>query len=618
MNEEIKNNYTGTKISPKPKEPVDIGIDQKNTFLSNIMGTLQSTTRDLSVLESFLNVSDTRESSYQLIDIMAQDSTLSAVLETYSEDTVETNDNGKIVWVETPDPDISSYITYLLDTINVDKHIYCWAYNLIKYGDLYLRMYKKSDYEDDLIFIESNEKNKSKILHEDKLSENVIVKAHSVNDEYVHYLEMVPNPGEMFELTKFGKTMAYIKAPSKLTQSDVNGISSNIYDYRINRNDVEVYQPGDFVHACLEDNSSRVPETVTLYMSTEDGKTRDFKYTVRRGQSLFYSLFKIWRELTLLENSVLLNRVTKSSIVRLIQVEVGDMSKEEITRHLCDIKSMIEQKSAIDTGKSMREYTNPGPVENNIYVPTREGKGSITPQQIGGDVDVKSLADLEYFRDKIFAALRVPKQYFGVTDDAAGFNGGSSLAIISSRYGKAIKRIQNTLLQALTDAINLMLLNKGLDAYVNRFTLRMTTPITQETLDRRDSVSNQVRNVGDIMNELGDVETRSIKLKILKSLISPIVTDPEILEYLQEEIDKAEKEEKESDTQSSPEPEMERNTPDLKVNVKPGDQDEETEPESPGLEFDNLLDTAEEPEEESDYLPTPSELGQDLTNNSEE
>lgn len=618
MNEEIKNNYTGTKISPKPKETVDIGIDQKNTFLSNIMGTLQSTTRDLSVLESFLNVSDTRESSYQLIDIMAQDSTLSAVLETYSEDTVETNDNGKIVWVETPDPDISSYITYLLDTINVDKHIYCWAYNLIKYGDLYLRMYKKSDYEDDLIFIESNEKNKSKILHEDKLSENVIVKAHSVNDEYVHYLEMVPNPGEMFELTKFGKTMAYIKAPSKLTQSDVNGISSNIYDYRINRNDVEVYQPGDFVHACLEDNSSRVPETVTLYMDTEDGKTRDFKYTVRRGQSLFYSLFKIWRELTLLENSVLLNRVTKSSIVRLIQVEVGDMSKEEITRHLCDIKSMIEQKSAIDTGKSMREYTNPGPVENNIYVPTREGKGSITPQQIGGDVDVKSLADLEYFRDKIFAALRVPKQYFGVTDDAAGFNGGSSLAIISSRYGKAIKRIQNTLLQALTDAINLMLLNKGLDAYVNRFTLRMTTPITQETLDRRDSVSNQVRNVGDIMNELGDVETRSIKLKILKSLISPIVTDPEILEYLQEEIDKAEKEEKESDTQSSPEPEMERNTPDLKVNVKPGDQDEETEPESPGLEFDNLLDTAEEPEEESDYLPTPSELGQDLTNNSEE
>ena len=618
MNEEIKNNYTGTKISPKPKETVDIGIDQKNTFLNNIMGTLQSTTRDLSVLESFLNVSDTRESSYQLIDIMAQDSTLSAVLETYSEDTVETNDNGKIVWVETPDPDISSYITYLLDTINVDKHIYCWAYNLIKYGDLYLRMYKKSDYEDDLIFIESNEKNKSKILHEDKLSENVIVKAHSVNDEYVHYLEMVPNPGEMFELTKFGKTMAYIKAPSKLTQSDVNGISSNIYDYRINRNDVEVYQPGDFVHACLEDNSSRVPETVTLYMDTEDGKTRDFKYTVRRGQSLFYSLFKIWRELTLLENSVLLNRVTKSSIVRLIQVEVGDMSKEEITRHLCDIKSMIEQKSAIDTGKSMREYTNPGPVENNIYVPTREGKGSITPQQIGGDVDVKSLADLEYFRDKIFAALRVPKQYFGVTDDAAGFNGGSSLAIISSRYGKAIKRIQNTLLQALTDAINLMLLNKGLDAYVNRFTLRMTTPITQETLDRRDSVSNQVRNVGDIMNELGDVETRSIKLKILKSLISPIVTDPEILEYLQEEIDKAEKEEKESDTQSSPEPEMERNTPDLKVNVKPGDQDEETEPESPGLEFDNLLDTAEEPEEESDYLPTPSELGQDLTNNSEE
>ena len=93
----------------------------------------------------------------------------------------------------------------------------------------------------------------------------------------------------------------------------------------------------------------------------------------------------------------------------------------------------------------MTEYTNPGPIENNIYVPTHEGIGAISTSQIGGDVDVKSLADLSYYQDKLFGNLRVPKQYFGVTDDAAGFNGGSSLSIISSRYGKMIKRIQNTM-----------------------------------------------------------------------------------------------------------------------------------------------------------------------------
>ena len=54
--------------------------------------------------------------------------------------------------------------------------------------------------------------------------------------------------------------------------------------------------------------------------------------------SLLYNTFKVWRELSLLENSVLLNRVTKSSIVRIIGVEVGDMPKEMVGPHLQGIK----------------------------------------------------------------------------------------------------------------------------------------------------------------------------------------------------------------------------------------------------------------------------------------
>jgi hypothetical protein len=120
-------------------------------------------------------------------------------------------------------------------------------------------------------------------------------------------------------------------------------------------------------------------------------------YVVRRGQSLLYNVYKTWRELSLLENSLLLNRVTKSSIVRIIQVEVGDMPKESVGPHLMGIKNMIEQKASINTGKSLIEYTSPGPVENNIYVPTHEGVGAITTSEIGGNPDVKSIVDLDYY-----------------------------------------------------------------------------------------------------------------------------------------------------------------------------------------------------------------------------
>jgi len=253
-----------------------------------------------------------------------------------------------------------------------------------------------------------------------------------------------------------------------------------------------------------------------------------------------YNTFKTWRELQLLENSVLLNRITKSSIVRVIGVEVGDMPKEMVGPHLQGIKSLIEQKAAINAGNSINEYTNPGPIENNIYVPTHEGVGAITASQIGGDVDVKSLADLDYYQDKWFGSLRVPKQYFGVTDDNAGFSGGQSLSIISSRYGKMVKRIQSTMTQLLTDAVNLLLLDRNLKTYVNEFNIRMLAPTTQEELDRRENLSNKVGVTTDIMNMLGDIDDSVIKLKIMKSLLSKILTDGEVIDLIQQQIDNLE------------------------------------------------------------------------------
>jgi hypothetical protein len=245
----------------------------------------------------------------------------------------------------------------------------------------------------------------------------------------------------------------------------------------------------------------------------------------------------------LLENSILLNRVSKSSIVRVIGVEVGDMPKEKVQIQLQKVKQLIEQKTAIKESKAMSEYTDPGPIENNVYVPTHNGIGALTTSQVGGDVDVKSLADLDYFKNKYFGALRVPKQYFGDTDDSAGFNGGESLSLISARYAKMVKRIQNTMIQMITDMINLMLLDKGLDSYVNKFTIKMQPPTTSEERDRRENLSNKIGVVNDIMSLLTDVEDTVAKLKILKALLSGVLTDEEVINILQEVIEKLEADE---------------------------------------------------------------------------
>lgn len=588
-----------TKAVPAPEK--NIGVDTDSELLDSIVTAGTSSQLDISALESFLNVSRGRNAVYNLLDSMGEDSQISAVLESYAEDATEYNANGQIVWVESDDENVAQFVQYLLDTMNVDKHIYGWAYSLCKYGDLYLRLFRESDYEDPIFGNNDTKKRLDEAVGGEKLDESVKVVAHSKNDRYSHYVEKVANPASMFELTKHGKTYGYIKADSGAVPTINEVTQQQWYQYKFQQTDVEVYSPCDYVHAYLEDDSGRTVEEVNISVDKDDDK-KEYTYQVKRGQSILYNVFKIWRELMLLENSVLLNRVTKSSILRVIGVQVGDMPKEQVGPHLTNIKSLIEQKTAINTGASMSEYNNPGPVENCIYIPMRGEQGAITAQQIGGDVDVKSLADLEYFRDKMFGALRAQKQYFGFSDDAAGFNGGSSIAQNSIRYARTIKRIQMSLIQAITDAVNLMLIDKGLDNYVNRFTIKMLPPMTQAEVDRQDTIRQQMGVIQDVMNLVSDIDNQSIKLQILKTLLSTVITEPTVMQLIQEQIDVLEQEGEKAPTE-------EENVPHDDFGGVGIGRDLERE-EEPAPTEEPIEEPSEEPldGETVDRLPNPEEL----------
>ena len=607
-------NQYGKKIKSAPRQQQEIGVDLNNEFFNNIINAGLNSKLDISEINSFMQASQNRNLIYDLLDTMCEDPTIAAVLETYAEDATEYNDKGQIVWCESSDTEVANYVSYLLDTMNIDKNIYKWVHSLCKYGDLYLRLYRESDYKDDPLFkVQDDVKDNPSIYAEKdekkKLNEDIKVVAYSKNDNYVHYIEMCPNPAEMFELTKFGKTHGYIKAES-MTKAKTDNIQIPIYQYKFNQKDIEIYDAKTFVHGCLEDNSSRIPEEVDIYLdenklNTDSSSTTNYSYTVKRGQSLLYNVFKIWRELMLLENSLLLNRLTKSSVTRVIGVEVGDMPKEQVGPHLQGIKNLIEQKSALNVGKSLTEYTNPGPMENNIYVPTHNGIGALSTQQVGGDVDVKSLADVDYFKDKFWGAMRVPKQFFGDTDDSAGFSGGESLSLISSRYAKMIKRIQNTVIQTITDVVNLMLIDKNFGNYIGRFSIRMQPPATAEERDRRENLSNKIGVVSDIMNLLSDVENTTSKLKILKSLLSNVLTDSEVTDILQEEIDNLEQDGGIEPTNDS----NDIDTENIDFNIGGFDREE------PNRTSNKEEPNEEETKEPEGELPSPEELGIDMTNN---
>ena len=595
------------KIQPQAPPAPQIGIDTDNELLYNIIDSSAVDRLDINKLQSFTSVSRSRNELYDTLDYMSKDTTLASVLETYAEDATEMNDNGRIVWCESEDSNVSKYVTYLLNSLDVDKNVFKWTHSLCKYGDVYLRLYRESEVEDRFF---SKDKDDINTKRKNALNEDVNIRAYKKGDRYIHYLEQAPNPAQLFELTRFGKSAGYVKTKVQPANAPSNGLQSvtdyNKYRFNYDSNDVDLFPATEWVHGCLEDDSSRNPEIVELFMNDNEEELST-TYSVRRGESLLYDSYKTWRELMMLENSVLLQRVTQSSIVRVIGVEVGDMPKENVQPHLMNIKQLIEQKAAFNAGNSMSEYSNPGPIVNNIYIPTRNNQGVLSTQQIGGDVNIGELVDLNYYEDKLFGGLRVPKQYFGRVDDAAGFSGGQSLSIISSRYAKMIKRIQNVVIQMITDAINLILIDTDNANYINKFTLRMLAPTTQEEVDRRDNLSNKIGLVGDIVNNLTDIEDPVVKLKILKSLLSDTLTNTDVISLIQDYIDTKESEQENedfiTDNESSDDFASEEDLGSLF-----GDTDSFDTGDSSNL-FDTDMSSEPSDESSSDMLPSPEELG---------
>ena len=109
------------KVTPVAVPQHEIGIDLDNRVLDNIVDTMETSQFDINALNSFTQVSRSRNDIYDTLDDMGDDSIIAAVLETYAEDATERNDDGLIVWAESDDAEVAKMVEYLLDTLNVDK-----------------------------------------------------------------------------------------------------------------------------------------------------------------------------------------------------------------------------------------------------------------------------------------------------------------------------------------------------------------------------------------------------------------------------------------------------------------------------------------------------------------
>ena len=492
-----------------------------NTLGDVIEGLDASEMLDLSEFNKMRQLATDRESQYRVFDEMEHDSVISAALELYSDDATQMNGYGKIIWAESENPDVAAFANRLIDSFNLDQKAWTHIYNLCKYGDLYIETYDDLDMEE-----------------KDPLSQSFMqtmkIKTSAKGSRLKEYISMVPNAAEMYDLRKYDKCVGFVRVP---VDSSNSGQSEYNYQHITQGIDTYIYPPQKFIHIQLNEASDRFKETLTVTFNEDtngiEPEDSMFTYDIARGKSMLKDVYKTWKELSFMEDAILLNRVTKSSIVRLLQIEVGDMPKNQARDLLKRVKTLIEQKNFMD--KNTGQYNSmaaPGPIDNCIYIPTHGGLGAISASTLGGDVDVKSIADLDYYKNKLYAGLKIPKQFLGDTDDAAGFSGGSTLTKLDARYARTIRRIQNAYVQGIQTLINLFAINRGLVDYVNEFQIKMTEPNTTEEADRQDSIAQRLSNASDLYSFCAEKMSEAGQKELMVSLLSNMVGVPEVADIL--------------------------------------------------------------------------------------
>ena len=520
------------RIQPNHGKENDLSITRPGNGLVDMFEELEgSRIIDTSDLDHFRTLAEDRNMQYRAYDEMKEDSIISAALELYADDATQYNQDGKIIWAESEDPEISAFANRLLNILDLDKNAWTHIYSLCLYGDLYLETFRDED-------LFSGDKVEDEIANTGSVEVKKLKNGYKMQE----YVEAYPNPAEMFDITSHGKTVGFLKVPDL----EPNGADNQYFSVNSIDSSETLYDQRKFVHISLNQDVTRFPEKVEISFQSDTDKDAKAEVTtkvfsVSRGKSILHDVYKIYQELKLLEDSMLLNRVTRSSIIRLLQLEVGDMPKSQVSLQLKRLKNLIEQKNMTDKNQgAFYSQAAPGPMDNVVYTTTRNGKGTISMNNIGGDVDVKSISDVDYFSNKLYGGLKIPKQFLGQDIDG-GLGNGTSLTKIDSRYARTIKRIQNAYIQGIMTLINLYAIDKNLDNYVNNFTIKMTSPATVEDSERDEQMSSKMQLISDFIDLLGDSYSIDTKKEIFEYMVSTYIGDSTISEKLKD--DKPEPEE---------------------------------------------------------------------------
>ena len=389
-----------------------------------------------------------------------------------------------------------------------------------------LKVDHNTEYED-VSFTETKEKilesvyrNKNNALKESTTVSRDLLKEDLLNDKDIKRLikgrwstEIIGQGTNIWELVAKGKTIAYmdVRKPNFLLDPDILvSFSNNTGKYQVN------FEVGPY---------------------NESDAKKEY-YTLRRGESYLDNARIAWQVLSALEDILMLTRMTRSMLYRIFSVEVGNKGDAETTRILNQLKNRIKFDETINVKEKVyNSDVRQIPLADSIFIPTRNGIGAIDIKTVGGDVNLRDAVDLDYFKDKLFAALRIPKAFLGFSDEGTGGMINTSLTRMDIRYARTIRGIQNVLAAGLKDLclkyLKLTRPESTLEELPD-FKIVFTSINTEEDSQRNETKKVQIETLDKLLETFENMQVSVADIPELRNALIKEYIGSDYLEIIKE------------------------------------------------------------------------------------
>lgn len=249
------------------------------------------------------------------------------------------------------------------------------------------------------------------------------------------------------------------------------------------------------------------------------------------GTSMLEKARRIWKQLVLAEDAMLIYRTSRAPERRVFKVFVGNMDDKDVDSYVQRIANRFKRDNVVDpaTGNVDQRY-NQMAVDQDYFIPVRDPNAPNPIDTLPGAQNLSEIADIEYIQKKLLAALRIPKAFLGFEDVVAD---GKNLSLQDIRFARTINRIQKAMIQELNKIAVIHLFMLGLEDELNNFTLGLTNPSTQSDLLKVEAWKEKIMLYKDSVSDAGNGISPMSHTKAKKEVLG--MSDEEVKLDLQQQ-----------------------------------------------------------------------------------